>query len=102
MKLKWKVQPKPTGRYASFQYRGWPELYSPGGSILARIHCSHVAYSHRVAKQADHDPLTVYVYHCQNRPNLSDWLGSRFATLSEAKAAAEAFFAEHPDYLPSE
>ncbi len=102
MKLKWKVQPKPTGRYASFQYRGWPELYSPEGSILARIHCSHVDYSHRVAQQADHGPLTVYVYRYSNGQRLSDWIRSKFATLSEAKAATEAFFAEHPDYLPSE
>ncbi len=39
MKLTWKVDPPPTGRWKSFTKRGLPTAEWPDGSIAAMIYC---------------------------------------------------------------
>lgn len=104
MKLKWKVQPAPTGRYRSFDHRGWPELLSPGGHLVAMICCSD-DYSAKRAKSGEHMLLSVVVYDYHDTTGAGRTAArfkERFKRIEDAKWAAENFFRERPQCLPTE
>ncbi len=101
MQSKWRVGSVPTGRYRSFEWRRWPCFYSGNEHILASISCNE-EYVPARARTGQHTPLTLFVYDysqgIQNRKMYR--LKRQFATLSEAKAGAEAYFKNHSEALP--
>lgn len=103
MKIKWIVQPAPTGRYRSFERRGWPKGESENGDPVARIECGD-AYAPKRVKTGDHAPLRVGFAFATAPEELAtkgtftwQYLKARFATLSEAKAAAQEFYERYPE-----
>jgi hypothetical protein len=102
MKYKWRVGSVPTGRYRSFEMRPWPGLYG-NEQILASISCDE-EYVPDHARTGQHTPLTLFVYnYSQGTQQRKIYrLKKQFATLPEAKAAAEAYFKNHPEALPNE
>jgi hypothetical protein len=101
VKLKWKVSDAPTGQYRSFQSRSWPAA-SANGQMVAQILCDDDYTPARARNEDSYGELVVIV---TNR-NEENWkwlrLKARFATLSEAKIAAQAFFDNHSDWIPKE
>jgi hypothetical protein len=88
MKLKWRVQEVPTGRYRSFQRRGWPNATYPDGKLAASISCEDDYQPHNV-KVGKHAPLKVRVCDYSVTPWCWRTLKGAFLTLGQAKAAAE-------------
>jgi len=106
MKLKWRVKSTPTGRYRSFEKRGWPDADYPNGRPAVSIDCD-TSYSATVVASEKHGPLSVHIA-CHNK--IEDWpkLGAfnwrtlikRASTLAEAKKLAEDFISSHPEVCP--
>lgn len=107
MKLKWKVDPLPTGKFRSFQTRGWPSAVHAGTEhMAARIDCDD-AYKPAKVKTGEHRPLRVRItewFDPAERGTRAafEWrtLAGEFATLKEAKAAAQQALNERPEYWP--
>lgn len=106
VKLKWLVAEPPSGRYRSFEKRAWPTAdYAYTDFIAARISCED-PYRQADVKTGDHSELSVYVAQWANPriPGQDAWvwrkLKARFATLAEAKAAAEEFLAKNLSFRP--
>jgi hypothetical protein len=60
-KVVWHVAPVPTGRYRSFERRGWPTAnYGKHGLIAASISCDDEYYPSDV-REGKHAPLTVRI-----------------------------------------
>lgn len=95
--IKWRVQEAPTGRYRSFERRGWPIAYYADGSIAAQIKCED-DYKPRSIETGDHRLLKVNFtdYSVEGRP----WrrLKIEFKTLDDAKLAFENFIKHNPKY----
>lgn len=105
-KIVWRVQPEPTGRWRSFQLRGWPQAHvGRNGKLLAMLGCEQ-DYSPRRAREGNHDPLTIRVCHHRHPKMPQSWvvfvLGRKAKTLDEAKAIVEEFYERHPLWLPKE
>jgi len=107
-KIKWHVDSEPTGRYRSFERRGWPSADYANGDVAARIECPD-EYHPRDVREGKHAPLTVFV--SAWRPEGSEerkqkgafgWrkLTQQFATLKEAQAATAKIIDEHPELHP--
>jgi hypothetical protein len=115
LKLKWRVDPKPTGRYASFQTRGWPSADVNGAA--AAMLTSSESYQPRYGREDSPrdfvgDPLTIGV-------RVADWtnwnlgpkkdaakaafswrtLKLRYSNIADAKAAAQRVLEQHPEFL---
>lgn len=105
LKAKWKVQEAPTGRYRAFYRRGWPQLLTDKGEghLLASIKCD-TDYVPMWVRDGTHEELTVFLYNYSKGPvhRTCHCLKARFARLEEAKAAVDAFYAKHPDWLPKD
>lgn len=99
-KLKWKVAEKPTGRYASFQYRPWPTA-SIGELMVAAITCEDDYRAWRV-KTGNHAELTVRVMDRRNGGHQWRRLAQKSKTLDEAKKLAQLFWDTHPGFLGDE
>ncbi len=97
MKIKWVVEPAPTGRYRSFAHRNWPhgEL---DGEYAFKIRCEDNYTAKRARGEQPHAPLKVTV--ADRSKCAKGWdvrtLKGEFATLLEAKAAAQAFADKYP------
>jgi hypothetical protein len=98
MKLKWRVSEKPTGSFAAFHWRGWPTCEGADEQILFAIHCEDDYTPHRV-KTGAHKPLTLRVAIYNTRLQSFEWrkMKRTYATLDELKAAAQLFYAMHPE-----
>ena len=97
MKLKWKVDPEPTGRYRSFEGRAWPSAEYVDGRLAAFIVCSE-DYRPRYVKTGNHPELAVKLYDYSGAERVTKVLKARFATLAEAKAATAACLAANPQF----
>ncbi len=94
MKLVWRVAPKPTGRYRSFEKRGWPSadwVDSQGNTYPAcQVRCEDGYYPAGV-KTGNHAPLRIRVmdYRERGQGGNCSWTGkvtkAEFKTLAEAK-----------------
>jgi len=103
-KLKWKVDPEPTGRYRSFSKRGWPTATFAGTDFpAAQITCEE-EYSPSKVKSGDHKELTVYVsdYSSNDGKWKSKTLVKKFKTLQEVKDSVLLVFKNNPEFLPRE
>lgn len=104
MKIKWKVQEAPTGRYRSFHHRGWPIAEFENGSYAATLYCVD-DYIPRRVKQGDHAPLVITVaLHgktVEGHGLITASLKKRAETLIEAKALVAAFYKAHPEHVPN-
>ena len=102
MKLFWEVQPAPTGRYRSFERRGWPKAYveKTKDTIAVALYCEH-AYVPSLVKEGKHPEIAVHVAVYNDKFIGFDWkrLKKRAATLEEAKKLAEEFFSRNPELL---
>ena len=102
MKIKWKIEPKPTGKYASFEHRGWPsavdEKERPIAYILSTI---GEDYYPSLVKTGSNAPLFVRVAIYSISINSFEWkrLKGTFETLQQAKDAFKNFAETHPDYF---
>lgn len=107
MKLTWRVAPKPTGRYRSFEQRGWPTGYYPNGRPAVMLGCED-AYRPRVAQEGNHQPITVYIADHSVRerdPTAAAfvWLRmqQRCHSLKEAKALGQRALTSRPYCWPA-
>lgn len=101
VKLKWKVDSAPTGRYRSFEKRGFPSAdYAGTDKCAVTIYCED-DYRPSDIKEGKHKELTVKIADYSAEPSFQ-WrtLKQRFKTLAEAKEAAIKFLSEHPVFRP--
>ncbi len=101
MKLKWKVGEAPTGRYRSFEKRGWPCADFADGRCAAMIQCDD-SYVPAAAREGNHAPLSVYIADYSAGKSFK-WrkLKLTAATLDEAKAIAANFWSKRPELAAS-
>lgn len=101
-KIKWKVQDAPTGPYRSFGHWGWP-VGTVDGEHAFSIHCKDAYTPARARGEQPHAPLTLHV--ADRRDAYKDGKGAwvlrkmkgEFASLLEAKLAAQLFLDAQPD-----
>lgn len=98
IKYKWKVQSEPTGRYRSFDKRGWPEAVTPEGDTLAVLHCDD-DYVPSLAKSGNHRPITIRI---RIASETGSWrwgkLKGEWPSLKEAKKAFKSFLVKYPNH----
>lgn len=102
--LCWRVDPPATGRFRSFQRRGWPQAsYGPNGKPAAFLDSSD-EYEPSKVKTGEHAPITITICHHQHPKRGNSWTLLRFKTqaktLKEAKEMVAALIAKHPEYRP--
>lgn len=100
VKLNWKIQSKPTGQYASFEKRGWPEAYYINGDIAAAIYCTD-SYDIKIIGDADHDLLTVQIADYSVNPWRWRRIKKRCFTLQEAKDLVQEILQKYPQFIPA-
>lgn len=104
IKLKWKVQPAPTGLYRTFSNRPWPWAYfdKENDFVAARIdHVDREDYSaYRAKSDSQRLIVTAAVYVDGN------WRWQRIKKVAksyaEAKEIANEFFSQNRDLMPEE
>ena len=99
---KWKVDEAPTGRYRSFQRRGWPKAYYDAVTPAAMIRCGS-DYTAVKASTGEHEPLTLFVADHSATPSWK-WrrLNRSFTTLAECKDFLADFLPKHPELMPED
>lgn len=97
VKLKWKVDAPPTGKFRSFIKRGWPYADYPDGNSAVRLY-AETAYHPSLTKGQVSFPITIRVaFHHPKEEWLEKgaftWrtLKVRAYSLEEAKALAQTF-----------
>ena len=97
MKLRWEMSSEPTGRYRSFQRRGWPTAFFQDGRYAGHILCDD-DYVPRLIRECKHLPLQLVAqnYVTGKRYRLRE----QFATLPQAKIGLLTFLQKHPDFVP--
>jgi transcription elongation factor Elf1 len=107
LKLKWKIDPPPTGRFRSFQTRGWPSAHYLDGNPAIHLFCDE-EYSGRTAK-ANGLEIRIQVADWSAPSNKETGSGftwrqmkQRGTSLTDARAKAEAILAAHPEIWPKE
>lgn len=111
IKLKWKLPDAPTGRFRSFDKRGWPSATYKGTDKMAAMISCALAYNASLAR----DPvlhngtlleLTVLLADYTRVEHGGSWkwrtLKQRFNTLAAAKDAAEKYLTDNAAFRPEE
>lgn len=103
MKIKWKVQSPPTGRWRSFEKRGWPgaSYQNEDETPAAMITCED-EYRPRDVKTGNHAPLNVFI--ADHREQAWKWrkLKKQAVDLGEAKRLVDQALNQHPEFQPKE
>lgn len=103
MKLRWKVDPEPTGPYSSFQHRSWPQAFYPDGRYAGTLQCSE-PYVPQAVRDNSHAPLFLLVNHYNHPQAGNGWRVLRskasYPTLKDAKEAFARMLDAHPEYQP--
>jgi hypothetical protein len=106
IKLKWHVQPAPTGHYRSFESRGFPDAdYANLPKALAAVSLScKDEYIPSDVKIGKHSEITIHIAFWHEDKKGFDWkqLKSKAKTLKEAKEIAENFINAYPQVQPKE
>lgn len=112
MNIIWRVQSAPTGKYRSFERRGWPHAYYEDGAPAAMITCDRDEYVPSRVKTGEHAPLRVHIADHSVRRGKSPeeaakypgfiWrrLTGQCKTLDEAKALAEQALDKFTNFKP--
>lgn len=101
MKVKWKVAEVPTGRYRSFDTRGWPTASYEDGSFAGSIYCtSNEAYVPSRVKTGNHAPLKLRIRNFSAPTWTCVISTSEFKTVDEAKAAFDRILKQYPHLTP--
>ena len=102
LKLIWKVDEKPTGKFRSFERRGWPSADYENGNFAVEILCGS-EYVPADVREGKHGPLTLRIADYSRPSNVATGAGwtavkskNQFATLKEAKAAAVEILLAYP------
>jgi len=99
VKIKWEVNPAPTGRFRSFQRRGWPVgMLTTNQRVLLSCEDDYVPAK---VKAGDHRPIKISVDIANpltGATSLVD-LKKQAATMTDAKAIAADFFDRNPQYI---
>lgn len=107
IKLKWKVAPVPTGKYASFEKRSWPDCWYENDQPAASLSCPDEYVPSKV-KEGNHQAITVRIafwfpeYSKEHGSFQWKKLMKMFADIKEAKLAAETYVKNHPEIWPPE
>lgn len=99
-KLIWRVDPKPTGSYRSFQRRNWPAAHWRGSEQpAARILCEDDYHPTR-ARTGDHSELVIHVA-VPTTDGKFEWrkLKRTAQGLNEAKALAAEYFIRNKEHI---
>ena len=100
MKLKWKVQAAPTGRYRSFSSRGWPMADLPSGDCAVALYCKD-DYCPMNVRSGHHAEIKICVadYRTKEGEGTFNWrtLKPHAKTLEQAKTLAQEFVDTHPE-----
>lgn len=103
-KLKWQVSSAPTGRYRSFERRGWPMAYA-GDKVIAHMTCED-DYVPKKVREGTHKPIKVRVAQYSDTDQERGGRGFKWrtlkqesATLDDAKKLAQYFFDNHPAFF---
>jgi len=102
IKIKWKVDPLPVGRYSSFQRRGWPAAEYADGRICAAVHCEDEYTAKRANGIEPHKSLVLRFADYSTTPWKWRKFSSTFFSLSQIKMFLPKFFERHPEYLPED
>ncbi len=94
LKLKWRVDQPPTGRYRTFMKRGWPEAEANGRPV-AWLDAER-SYEPRHAEDTE---LTVRVRNWSDPLAPMKTLKARPVGVKAAKALVARFFEAHPEWL---
>lgn len=100
MRLKWRVDPEPTGRYRAFAKRGWPTAEDENGKHIASLYHEQ-SYTAALAKDAGENSIAVRIADWSKFPWQGRILKARFSNVKSAKEAAERFLNNHPEYHPT-
>lgn len=98
MKIKWRVAAAPTGRYRSFDKRGWPMAETADkGEPVFRLDCAD-AYVPRLVREGKHAEIEIRVRCGRKETDGWQWkrLVKRAATLDEAKAIVAPVYRAEP------
>lgn len=95
-KITWRVSDKPTGRYRSFEKRGWPSASYEDGSPAAHIYCDD-AYEPSNVREGKYSPLTLMVADHSRKSWKWRKAKRQFATLHEAQIALERILQKYPE-----
>lgn len=104
MKVVWRVDPPPTGRFRSFERRAWPQAsYGKNGKPAAFLD-SPDEYEPSKVRTGNHAPISITICHHQHPNRGNSWtllkLKATAKTLEEAKSMVAQLIAEHPEYQP--
>jgi hypothetical protein len=102
VKLKWRVAPAPTGRYRSFDKRGFPSAEYPDGRPAAMLECEE-SYKATFARNGGHKPVAVCVADYSKGGGRFTWrkLLVEFASIDYAKEMAARAIARN-GFAPKE
>lgn len=95
--IKWEVTPAPTGRYRSFQRRGWP-VGRVNDKNRVLIDCAD-DYIPANVKTGKHGPLTITIDIFENGETRMAKMKVRADSLVEAKKQAILFFKKNPQFI---
>ncbi len=101
MKYKWKVQEALTGRYKSFEKRGFPEAWYENGDIAALM-SSESDYDPRDVKLGEYKPITLRIADHSIKPWKWRKITGEYKTIQDAKDAFERILIKHPEISPKE
>lgn len=101
IKIKWKVQDVPVGRYRSFEKRGWPCSCFENGDCCGRIYCED-DYEPRNVKAGNHKELKIVMADYSQIPWKNIVMKKRCKTLTEAKDFVLWLVNNDPRFVPLE
>lgn len=107
-KLKWRVDPAPTGQFRSFQSRAWPSADYPNGDFAACIISTDKEDYKGFHAKATGLHLKVKVAKWLKTPD--DQAGSfkllvskaEYSSIAEAKEAVNKILEKNPELMPKE
>lgn len=105
-KVLWRVQQAPTGKYRTFESRGWPWAHYKNGRPAIALYCSGYAYSPRAIKAGTKYLFRLMVAnHKPGDGSAFRWVefsGKYPMTLEEVKKIAEELLATHQEFWPED
>jgi hypothetical protein len=105
IKLIWRVDPVPTGPFASFNHRSWPSATFENGDHCCCICCADHYEPSRV-KSGDHRELALSMADYDDHKGGAGWTAKRMVwkckTLKEAKEFAAWLLTQNQKWLPME